>query len=355
MHKKAITVISSGIGKPTREELQRREQNDLIPRVLYFEDTVGCDMLDEGYLAAAPAFRRFFYRHLPTVIAQGLEARCVRSNYDAVVTWSERNVLVYSLLSMLTGRKHPHIAMMSWLSKPKILRLLRFAQSHIDRIIVWSSVQRDAAIRGGISKDKIVLVSRRADTTFWHPMVGAADTICAVGQEMRDYPTLIAALEGMDVPCFIATGEFHSKVYNSVDSVYKHTALPPNVTFGKLSYFDLRALYARSRFVVVPLLESETDNGVNTIEESMAMGKAVICSRTRGQVDIIKDGKTGIFVPVGDAPALRAAILHLWNNPEIAEEMGKNGRAYIEQHHTLEKFVSEVNATIDEVVQQHAR
>jgi glycosyltransferase involved in cell wall biosynthesis len=353
MRKKAITVISSGIGKPSREELQRREENDMIPRVLYFEDAIGCDMLDEGFLSTAPAFRRFFYRRVPTVIAQGCEARFVRKKYDAVVTWSERNVLLYAFLSKLTFSKYPHIAMMSWLSKPNILPLLRFLQSHIDRILVWSSVQRDAAIKGGISQDKVVLISRRADTKFWRPMEIPTDTICAVGQEMRDYPTLIEALDGTTIPCFIATGEFHSKVYPSVDSVYNNKKLPPNITFGKLSYADLRALYARSRFVVVPLLHTDTDNGVNTIEESMAMGKAVICSRTRGQIDIIQEGTTGLFVPVGDAAALREAILSLWHNPQRAEEMGKNGRIYIEQHHTLEQFVRDVNTNIEDVIKKY--
>ncbi len=85
---------------------------------------------------------------------------------------------------------------------------------------------------------------------------------------------------------------------------------------------ELRDLYARSRFVVVPLHASDTDNGVTVILEAMAMGKAVICSRTRGQVDVIQEGVTGIYVPVGDAAALRAAILSLWAEPQRAQQMG---------------------------------
>jgi glycosyltransferase involved in cell wall biosynthesis len=103
---------------------------------------------------------------------------------------------------------------------------------------------------------------------------------------------------------------------------------------------ELRDLYARSRFVVVPLLPSDTDNGVTVILEAMAMGKPVICSRTRGQVDVIREGVTGLYVPIGDAAALRAAILALWNDPLRARQMGRDARAYVEQHHTLEKFTA---------------
>jgi len=66
---------------------------------------------------------------------------------------------------------------------------------------------------------------------------------------------------------------------------------------------ELRDLYARSRFVVAPLVPSESDNGVTVILEAMVMGKPVVCSRTRGQVDVVQDGVTGIYVP-GDAVAV---------------------------------------------------
>jgi glycosyltransferase involved in cell wall biosynthesis len=112
------------------------------------------------------------------------------------------------------------------------------------------------------------------------------------------------------------------------------------VTKGRLTLPELRELYARSRFIVVPLMRSDTDNGITVILEAMAMGKPVICSRTRGQVDVIQEGVTGLYVPVGDAAALRTAILSLWNEPGRAEQMGKNARAYVEKCHTLEGFTA---------------
>jgi glycosyltransferase involved in cell wall biosynthesis len=113
-----------------------------------------------------------------------------------------------------------------------------------------------------------------------------------------------------------------------------------HITKGRMPLTELRDLYARSRFVVVPLMPSDTDNGVTVILEAMAMGKPVICSRTRGQVDVVEEGVTGLYVPVGDAAAMRAAILSLWNEPLRAQEMGRNARALVEKHHTLERFTA---------------
>ncbi len=79
-------------------------------------------------------------------------------------------------------------------------------------------------------------------------------------------------------------------------------AVPPNVTVRRFSQFDLRQLYAQARFVVVPLFQVNFQAGVTTILEAMAMGKAVIVTRTPGQTDYIQEGVTGLYVPLADAP-----------------------------------------------------
>ena len=85
------------------------------------------------------------------------------------------------------------------------------------------------------------------------------------------------------------------------------------------------------------------------------MGKAVICTRNPGQIDVLQDGVTGIYVPQGDPAALREAILHLWNNPAIAEEMGRQGRKYIEQNNTWDAFVANIKSIVEEVYQNRRR
>jgi glycosyltransferase involved in cell wall biosynthesis len=74
----------------------------------------------------------------------------------------------------------------------------------------------------------------------------------------------------------------------------------------------------------------------------MAMGKAVVVSRTRGQVDVIRDGVHGIYVPPGDPRALRAALEHLQHHPEEAARMGRAGRSLVEARHTLDAWVAQV-------------
>lgn len=207
----------------------------------------------------------------------------------------------------------------------------------------------------GVPPEKIVYIPHYVDQKFWRPMDGACDMICSGGREMRDYPTLIEAMMGLDIRCHIATGDFRGKIEGTVRTVYGDVELPPNITIGKKSYRELRDLYARSRFVVVPLLPSDSDNGLNVILEGMAMGKPVICSRIQGQRDVIEQGKTGLYVPPQNPSALRDAITYLWENPDIAKKMGVAAREHIERFHTLDQFVSRVKVVVDDVVASYAQ
>jgi glycosyltransferase involved in cell wall biosynthesis len=72
------------------------------------------------------------------------------------------------------------------------------------------------------------------------------------------------------------------------------------------------------------------------------MGKAVITTRNRGQVDVLRDGVDGLYVPPKDPDALREAITHLLDNPAEAERLGAAGRAAVLERHTLDGYVERV-------------
>ena len=271
----------------------------------------------------------------------------LQSEYDAVVTWGEKLSLALLIQQQFASASKPHIAMMYQFEKPNIRVPLSLLKKNLHSVVTWSSVQRQALIdRIGFPPERIYLIRHYVDQVFYRPRPAENDMICAVGAEMRDYVTLLEAVRGTGLRCHIATdhvripGRF--RLLNDrrvpLSDLIKQT--DTLITQGRMPLTELRNLYARSRFVVVPLLPSDTDNGITVILEAMAMGKPVICSRTRGQVDVIQDGVTGIYVPIGDAAALKAAIVSLWNDPERALQMGRNARALVEKNHTLEKFTS---------------
>ena len=161
--------------------------------------------------------------------------------------------------------------------------------------------------------------------------------VCAVGQELRDYPTLVEAVRGLDVDVVIAAASPWSKREDSSAGL----ELPPNVHVGAFDLFDLRQLYADAAFVLVPLQETDFQAGITTILEAMSMGKAVVCTRTAGQTDTIVDGDTGLYVPPGDPDAWRAAIERLLDDPAEAARLGAAGREWARSHADIDVYAAD--------------
>lgn len=351
---RVLTLISSGITPSDRKKEESGEQ----PRNSLFQDVLGSVTVDERFLSTVPMWRKWLYRFLPVAYCQVLETFFIRKKFDVVVSWSDMNGLLFALLLKLTFSKFPHVSMMYWPSKPKKAFLLRHVHSHISTLCLWTTTHRKTVTeRLGVPPEKIVMIPHLVDQKFFHPMEREVDKICAAGQEMRDYLTLIEAMRGLDIKCHIAAGlSPGSRMFDTVKVVYdRGDKLPPNLTAAPLSRLEMRELYASSRFVVVPLLPTDSDNGSVVITEAMAMGKAVVCSLTEGQRDVIIEGKTGIYVPQGDPVALREAIADLWEHPELAEEMGRQGRRLVEEKFTLDNFVRTIKRVVEETVAREKR
>ncbi len=313
-----------------------------MPDGLSIHDTIGGTILNDHLLAAVPGLRGKIVRRLPYYLAQLIELRVRAKHYDAVLTWSDRHAILIGAVMRFWRRRPAHVAILLWPSKPKKAIPLRLAHRGIDRLIAWAPQQRKfVETKLGISRERFVEVQPPVDTRFWRPMDAAGDMICSVGQEMRDYGTLVEALRGLEIRCHIAAG---TNCFNKASDKWGGTTaggqvLPPGVTVGPKSYAELRELYARSRFIVVPLLPSDMDNGFTTICEAFAMGKPVICTRTAGQSGtILQDGVNCLRVPPFDAGALRDMINELWSDPERCRRLGAAGRRVVENRHSLEQF-----------------
>ena len=222
------------------------------------------------------------------------------------------------------------VHIMSVKKKVLMFKALRL-RGRIDTFIVYSTRQRDFAVTElRMPRDGVELTTFMVDCAFWsvngvHPP--GRRMICSAGLEFRDYETLLDAIGGLDVDVVIAAASPWSKRASAIDDA----VTAPNVTVTKLGFADLRQLYADALFVVMPLIETEFQAGITTILEAMAMGKAVVCTRTTGQTDTVVDGVTGLYVSPGHTAELRLALQQLLNDPAQAERLGHAGRERVEQ------------------------
>lgn len=269
-----------------------------------------------------------------------------RSAYQAIFTDGEQVGIPLALFEKLLGlgkRRAQHLMIVHILSVKKKMLFFDYFGLHkyIDRFLVYSTWQKQfIETRWGLPPERVVFTPFMVDTRFFAPALvapqpGGAPIICSVGLEARDYPTLLQAVDGLNAEVVIAAASPWSKRTDNTAG----QRIPPNVTVRRFSQYELRQLYADSAFMVMPLQNVEFQAGVTAILEAMAMGRAVICSRTPGQTDVIVDGETGIYVPHGDPHALRAAIDYLASHPDVAAHMGQAGRRRVEQSMNLDCYV----------------
>jgi len=74
------------------------------------------------------------------------------------------------------------------------------------------------------------------------------------------------------------------------------------------------------------VLPSHREGMPNVLSEAGALGKPVVAAACRGCRAAVRDGETGLLVPVGDAPALAEAMLSILRDPALTRRMGEAGR-----------------------------
>lgn len=269
-----------------------------------------------------------------------------RGDADAFFTTGEDIGLPLAMLMKLRRVRASHTMIAHTLAPAKKRVFFRAgAGSRLDKVLCYASTEERLMLdQLGLPARAVQRFNYHADEQFFRPMPEVAEEpnlICSAGQLLRDYDTLIGATSDLPVQVRIAAGSPWI-----AHEMRPSGGLPANVDWKKYNRFDLRDLYARSALAVVPLHQNVYQTGISTILEMMAMGKCVIATRTHGQVDTIVDGVTGVYVPPGNAGALRAAIQRLLASPADRRRIGQAARAFIEKEAGLDLFTEKCLAAM---------
>ncbi|GAA6621305.1 glycosyltransferase [Scytonema sp. NUACC26] len=96
-----------------------------------------------------------------------------------------------------------------------------------------------------------------------------------------------------------------------------------------------------SHLFIAPSVTAQNGNQdapVNTLKEAMAMGLPVIGTLHGGIPELIQDNVSGFLAPERDADAIAEKLIYLIENPNIWEQMGRVGRAYVEQNYDMNQL-----------------
>jgi glycosyltransferase involved in cell wall biosynthesis len=106
----------------------------------------------------------------------------------------------------------------------------------------------------------------------------------------------------------------------------------------------LPAYYLGAKVLALP---SYYESFSKVTVEAMSCELPVVATRAGGLMEVVQDGRTGILVGYGDSAELSDAIVRILKDPRKASEMGRLGRARVEEMFTWEAVAGRVKSVYD--------
>lgn len=132
----------------------------------------------------------------------------------------------------------------------------------------------------------------------------------------------------------------------------KNTSIPRNVAIlYKLNFDQIPFYINRAKFIVLPVKENSYSGATTTLLQCMAMGKAVIVTKTSA----ISDGydlehlKNVVFTEPGDAAKLLECINLLEKNRELRKYLGEEAIKTVVAKHSWNRYCKQLFSAIKEV------
>ena len=348
--KKVLVIATAGL----RPDQMDESANGWHPRVDYVELSRYLDIRVLDYSVYQHSRLGRLFRHFETQVRSDLYltwlAWLTHKNYDLVFSMSERVGIPYAGLRRLGSRQGPFLNMFqSWSERQEFVIKRLGLLSKMTGIAVHCRSMKEHLINLGASRASIHTLPYTTDQKFFSPIDDldqSRSLILSVGEtRTRDYATLVSAVENLPVKLVAAaSGPWYAREKNRELKL----SVPANVELVQyLPRADLRRLYAQASFVAVPVVNQVSSAGVTTVMEAGCMERAVIVTCSKGILDYVVDGETGILVEPGNPQAMKEAMLYLLAHPEEARRMGKNARERIEAHFTLENYVEKMAQFIE--------
>ena len=161
----------------------------------------------------------------------------------------------------------------------------------------------------------------------------APDRVFAGGDSGRDWPLFVEAIRDLPATVQLVTANAPA-------------SLPPNVLLERrLPLWRFRDALASAAVTAIPLVPGKAA-GVTVLPMAMALGVAIVATRTVWVEQYVTDGEDGLLVPADDVAAFRAALLRLMRDADLRARLVANGRRRVAAFCDLDAFTREMFATL---------
>jgi glycosyltransferase involved in cell wall biosynthesis len=236
-------------------------------------------------------------------------------------------------------------------------RLARMALKEADYVTGDSKDIIKACVDLGARADRVEVVQWGVDFDKFNPEVPASSVRDRLGIP-TDAPIVLSTRSftqpyyniDLVVETAVRIHEMHPKVHYIVaglegdDARFRDQAETAGMTgwihwVGRIPHPELPAyLNAASVFLSVP----SVDATAVSLLEAMACGTPVVATNLPSAVEWIRDGETGLTVPVRDADALVDAVDQFLSDPDLGGRLGRRAHDEVRAHANHDRNMSRV-------------
>lgn len=173
---------------------------------------------------------------------------------------------------------------------------------------------------------------------------GVHTIIKALGLARKKMPNISLTIAGTGVP------DYRLKL----EEIIRNLDLGQHVTFaGKVAHEELPELHYRHHCFVFSS-EWEEPFGLTHLE-AMALGNPVISTTTGGSAELIIDGSNALAYQAGNEQELAQAIFQMADNDSLRKELAFNAREYVQNHHSFDGYVDQIEIFMQQAIEQAGR
>ena len=243
------------------------------------------------------------------------------------------------------------------------VHLNKFTEDYTDNIFVPTNALKSFLIsKHGLSQDKVVRISNGVDLKEFiskqdkHDEIrkefGLSNETVVIGTICRlvwqkGLPDLLNAVKiiscaypGKDIRyLLVGDGPYRAKLEQQA----RELNITDKIVFAGFRK-DISSMLSAIDIYVLPSLSEGQPIG---IIEAMAAGKPIVATAIEGIQDIIKNGETGLLVPVYDPENLSKTIISLVSDKQKAITLASNARKEAESSYDIEKIVAQYSSFYD--------
>lgn len=168
----------------------------------------------------------------------------------------------------------------------------------------------------------------------------------SAGNTGRDFDIIVKAFKTVNFDLHIYATKYSKKPDNIPSNVLFDINIPYDNTSPKL----LKEKYLESYVILIPLSDCSSLQGITSLLEAMAMGKAIIMTYNKNiDIDIEKEG-IGLYVQKDDEKGWIKNINYLLANPDKVNEMGLKAYKLCQQIYNMNQFALNLSNHIKMII-----